>query len=59
MKDMGRITLTVIVAYRPNDDHTVINTEQIWNELTLVVENDKGAVIVVGDLNPRVGSNQM
>lgn len=50
MNDVGRHT-------RKGKVINVINEEKIWNALTLAVENGKdGVIIVIGDLNTRVGS---
>lgn len=55
MKEENRMK-TIIVVYGPNEDDTIENKNNFWEELTLVVEEAKGTLFVLGDFNSRVGT---
>ena len=47
---------TVIVAYGPNEDETVAKKDKFWEQLSDIAEEAKGRLIILGDLNARVGT---
>lgn len=55
LRDENKNTKTIIVAYGPNEDDTVQNKEIFWEKLTMITEEAKGRVFVLGDFNSRVG----
>ena len=45
----------ILVVYGPSEDETIKNKDNFWEELTEVTEEAKGRLIILGDLNGRVG----
>ncbi|KAJ8962092.1 hypothetical protein NQ318_018046 [Aromia moschata] len=46
---------TRIAAYGPNEDEKKTVKDEFWEELTTTVEEAKGKIYILGDLNARVG----
>lgn len=46
---------TIIVVYAPNEDDSVKNKEDFWDTMAEEIEDNKGRVLIIGDLNSRVG----
>lgn len=47
---------TILITYAPNEGSKPEETEKFWEMLQLQTENKKGSLIVLGDLNGRVGN---
>lgn len=47
--------LSIIVLYGPNEDEKAEVKDKFWEDVTDLVENTKGDIILAGDLNGRVG----
>ena len=45
----------ILVVYGPNEDESVTKKDSFWEDLTEVTEEAKGRLIILGDLNGRVG----
>lgn len=50
------IETTIVVAYGPNEDEVANVKDNFWEQLTEISEEAKNRLIIVGDLNGRVGS---
>lgn len=48
--------LNILILYGPNEGDTAEIKDRFWEDATEVVENSLGEIIVLGDLNGRVGS---
>ena len=46
---------TLIVVYGPNEDERAANKDEFWEKMGEVVEDIKGRIIILGDMNGRVG----
>ncbi|XP_063911972.1 craniofacial development protein 2-like [Zophobas morio] len=47
---------TVIIVYGPNENDNKNSKEKFWDELQEVYEKSSSPILIVGDLNARVGS---
>ncbi|KAJ8934491.1 hypothetical protein NQ318_012467 [Aromia moschata] len=47
--------INVLILYGPNEDEKAETKEKFWDEVTTITESVKGDVIILGDLNGRVG----
>ena len=56
LKDARNEILTCIIAYGPNENEKADSKDQFWEELTLITEQCRGTIYIVGDFNARVGS---
>ncbi|KAF2893656.1 hypothetical protein ILUMI_12511 [Ignelater luminosus] len=48
---------TLVAAYGPNEDATVAEKGQFFNQLQKTIDEYRGNVMIMGDLNGRVESN--
>ena len=55
MKIDEQTTTTIVVAYGPSEDETTSRKEEFWEQMTEVAEETRGRMIILGDLNSRVG----
>lgn len=46
---------TILVVYGPNEDGRVAEKDAFWERLNEIVEDVRGRLIVIGDINGRVG----
>lgn len=46
---------TIIVVYGPNEDETATRKDHFWEQLNEITEESKGRLIIIGDVNGRVG----
>ena len=47
--------VTIIVTYGPNEDEITYVEDDYWEKLDFSIQNAKGKLIIIGDLNARVG----
>lgn len=47
--------IAILVAYGPNEDEKVDVKEKFWEEISNVKESVKNPIVIIGDLNGRVG----
>ncbi|XP_072389510.1 uncharacterized protein [Diabrotica undecimpunctata] len=52
--DNSEVT-TILVTYGPNDDEPLKVKEEYWEELNDAIKNVKGRIVILGDMNSRVG----
>lgn len=50
-----RINSTILVVYAPNEDDSSSNKEKFWDRMAEEVEDTEGRLLIIGDLNSRVG----
>lgn len=48
----------ILILYGPNEDATTTTKEEFWENVTEVIEDTKGSIVVLGDLNGRVGKKE-
>ncbi|KAK9685893.1 hypothetical protein QE152_g37605 [Popillia japonica] len=49
------VKTTIIVAYGPNEDEKAKVKDAFWEQLSQTTEEVNGRLIILGDLNVRVG----
>ena len=49
----------LVVIYGPNEDETAHKKDEFWEKLTDEIENLKGRIIIIGDINGRVGKRTL
>lgn len=47
--------LNILILYGPNEDEKAANKDKFWEEVTEIVDDIKGKIVILGDLNGRVG----
>ena len=47
--------VTIIVTYGPNEDEITCDKHDYWEKLDFTIQNAKDKLIIIGDLNARVG----
>ena len=47
--------VTIIVTYGPNEDEITCENDDYWEKLDFAIQNAKDKLIIIGDLNARVG----
>ncbi|XP_044760185.1 uncharacterized protein LOC123317645 [Coccinella septempunctata] len=55
IKHLNNEIKTIIVVYGPNEDDNTETKDKFWEDLTMVTEEAKGIIIILGDFNGRVG----
>lgn len=50
-----RQNTTLIIVYGPNEDARVAEKDEFWEKMNETVENAKDRIVIIGDLNGRVG----
>lgn len=53
--NQGKNEIYTVLVYTPNQEETIAAKEQLWENLTITTENNKGHIIVFADFNTRVG----
>lgn len=48
---------TIVVVYGPSEDEKAILKDEFWEKLQTTLDNSKGKIYILGDLNARVGRN--
>lgn len=48
--------IDILILYGPNDDDKTETKDKFWEHVVEIVEDSKGKVIILGDLNGRVGN---
>lgn len=51
----GNSRLHLVIMYGPNDNDKAETKDKFWEEASEIVENCNGKIVVIGDLNGRVG----
>ncbi|KAK4881707.1 hypothetical protein RN001_005026 [Aquatica leii] len=46
---------SILVVYGPDENETAKVKDEFWNQLTEIIEAIKGRLIIIGDINGRVG----
>ena len=56
---MNNDITNLVVIYGPNEDETAHKKDEFWEKLTDEIENLKGRIIIIGDINGRVGKRTL
>ena len=55
--DEGKEKWTLVIVYAPNEDDTAENKTQFYETLQRSIEEQERDILILGDLNARVGKN--